>query len=125
MGDVASREGAHHGRCINMKSPLFERSIKEAYAAPHEPGNLRTISEAFWRGLIVSALIAVLGVVAFGLWEFSVVMKKISTENAGTTPQADVLDKQKLEQVVVEYAGLKAEYEFAKKNRPSVTDPTR
>jgi hypothetical protein len=100
-------------------------SFKEAFANRHEPANLRLISEAYWRALLLIALIALVGVIGFGLWQFSAVMKKISTENISAATAKDAVDKQKLEQVIILYQAQLLEYESAKRTKPVVTDPTK
>jgi hypothetical protein len=104
----------------------FKTSFKQLYLARHEPENLRPIAEMYWRGLLVLSVCAVAAIIVFGLWEFSLVMGKISKASSGAgAPAANVLDRAKLEATILEFSERRAEFELAKKGTAAVPDPSR
>lgn len=44
--------------------------IKDAYAARHEPEAARLLARIYWASCILGLVLAVLAVIAYGVWEF-------------------------------------------------------
>ncbi len=101
-------------------------SLRTFYEARHEPENMRPLAEVYWRVLLVSALVALAGILAFGVWEFIGVTQKL---NAGaglkSSEQSDVLSRKELTEVLDLYQARQAEFDAAKRSRATVPDPSR
>ena len=101
-------------------------SFKELYEARHEPENLRPIAELYWRIMLMSAIIASIGVIIFGVWEFSSVMTTISSTSAGSNAQqAPAIDKAQLERVLIQFSDRRANFELGRATVPVVADPAK
>ena len=101
-------------------------SFKELYEARHEPENLRPIAEVYWRVVLLSSLTIAIGIIFFGIWEFSSVMKTISSTTSGSAAQqAPVLDRAQLEDVLVQFSDRRANFELGRATVPVVLDPTK
>ena len=108
-----------------MKTDAHD-SFKELYEARHEPENLRPIAELYWRIMLVSAIIASIGIILFGVWEFSSVMTTISSTGAGSNAQqTPVIDKAQLERVLIQFTNRKADFELGRAVVPLVADPAK
>ncbi len=101
-------------------------SLKQLYEARHEPENLRPLAELYWRGLLLLTLAAAGGVIAFGIWEFSVVMKTMSATSADAgAQQAAAIDKTQLENTLMKFSERKANFELSKSMGPALADPSK
>ncbi len=110
---------------INMKDAQHD-SFKELYEARHEPENLRPIAEAYWRTVLLGAIIAAGLVIFFGIWEFSAVMSTMSaTTIDASTQQKTAIDRTQLESALAKFSERKANFELSKTTTPQVTDPTK
>lgn len=101
-------------------------SLSAFYEARHEPENMRPLAELYWRVLLVSALVALVGVLSFGVWEFIGVTQKL---NAGaglkSSEQADILSRKDLAEMLGLYRTRQLEFETAKGNKTTIPDPSR
>ncbi|MBP9757451.1 MAG: hypothetical protein KBD06_02535 [Candidatus Pacebacteria bacterium] len=101
-------------------------TFKELYEARHEPENLRPIAETYWRVLLFSSLIAAVGIILFGIWQFSSVMTTISSTSSGSAAQqAPAIDRAQLEEVLVQFSERRANFELGRTMVPVVADPTK
>ncbi len=101
-------------------------SFKELYEARHEPENLRPIAEVYWRVVLLSAIVAAIGIILFGAWEFSAVMKTISTSSTGNGAQTTpTIDRTLLESTLSQFWDRQANFELGKAAAPVVSDPSK
>ncbi len=101
-------------------------SFKELYEARHEPENLRPIAEVYWRVVLLTAIVAAIGIILFGIWEFSAVMKTISTSTSGGGSQAaPAIDRAQLEGTLTQFYERRENYELGRATPPAVSDPSK
>lgn len=101
-------------------------SFKELYEARHEPENLRPIAELYWRVVLLCAVCAAGGVIAFGFWQFSSVMSIMSAASTNvTSQQVEPIDRTQLENALTSFSERQANFELGKNTVPAVTDPMR
>ena len=101
-------------------------TFKELYEARHEPENLRPIAELYWRVVLLSSIIAAIGIIAYGVWEFSSVMTTISTTSGGgATQQTPAIDRAQLEDALVQFSQRRANFDLSRAMIPSVADPAK
>ena len=101
-------------------------SFKALYEARHEPENLRPIAEVYWRVVLLSSFVAAIGIILFGVWEFSAVMTTISSTTSGSSSQqAPVLDRAQLESTLVHFSERRANFDLGSATAPVVADPTK
>ncbi len=97
----------------------------ELLEAKHEPEVLRPIAEAYWRVMLVYLLIGVVAIIALSVWEFRMVMSKITAQgDVGSTPIANVLDKAQLVEVLQKFEERKMQYGEKSVTAPTVVDPS-
>ncbi|MHB1087076.1 MAG: hypothetical protein ACYCZ0_05005 [Minisyncoccota bacterium] len=101
-------------------------SLRTFYEARHEPENMRPLAELYWRVLLISSLVALAGILSFGVWEFIGVTQKL---NAGaglkSSEQSDILTRKDLSEILDLYRARQAEFDAAKASRATVPDPSR
>lgn len=101
-------------------------TFKELYEARHEPENLRPIAELYWRVVLLTSITAAIGIIAFGVWEFSAVMRTITTTTSGNaTQQPPAIDRVQLEKALVDFSERRANFELGRAMVPSVADPSK
>ncbi len=101
-------------------------TFKELYEARHEPENLRPIAEAYWRGVLLLAVIASGLIIFFGIWQFSSVTSTMSAASeTATAQQKPVIDEDQLEKALIKFQERKANFEMGKGVVPSVADPAK
>jgi hypothetical protein len=107
-----------------MKTPFY-RSFQDIYAARHEPENLRPIAETYWRILLVCVGVGMIALLVVGVWQFTRVLGIISTSAEQAPVQPNVIDRQKLDQVLSAVDARKLNFEIKKSAPPNAIDPSR
>lgn len=101
-------------------------SLRTFYEARHEPENMRPLAEVYWRTLLVSALVALVGILSFGVWEFIDVTHTLSAgADLKSSEQSDILSRKDLTEMLDLYQARQAEFDAARGSRAGVPDPSR
>ncbi len=101
-------------------------TLRSIYESRHEPENMRPLAEWYWRTLLSFALFAIVLVLAFGVWEFYTVTKKLNAgDSLRPAEQPEVLTKKDLAGMLDAYGEREARFDTAKNTRPTVADPSR
>lgn len=103
---------------------IFSR-LQNAYASRHEPERLRPIAIAYWRSVLISALIVGILILGGGVWLFYSVITALNTTDSGVSTPAPALDRAKLQSTLSDYEARAQRFEELKSEAPTVFDPSR
>ncbi len=110
---------------MKVFSDTFDR-LRALYRARHEPENLRPLADMYWRFMLALALLSVVGVALFGLWQFVMVVENLSAAQSGYSSAPPVIfNRTKLENVLRAYDARQAQYDASASNAVTVTDPSK
>jgi hypothetical protein len=101
-------------------------TLRDFYAARHEPENMRPLAEWYWRVLLTIGFFALVFVVVYGVWEFYGVMRKLTAgANRKHSEIPSLLNRKDLVDTLAAFEARVAEFEAVKKEKGSVVDPSR
>lgn len=103
---------------------MWSRSLS-LYRGRHDPEVVHVLAGALWRTLLLTTLLGIAGVLAYGAWELVVVLENLTASGGSRSNPPALLDRAKLEQTLRAFESRNAQYEAARTSRPSVTDPSR
>lgn len=110
---------------MKVFSDTFDR-LRALYRARHEPENLRPLADMYWRSVLAFMLLAVAGVIAFGLWQFVVVVENLSAAQSGNSSVSPVtFNRAKLDGVLRAYDTRQAQYDASASSAATVADPSK
>ena len=110
---------------MKIFSDTFNR-LRALYRARYEPENLRPLADMYWRFILALALLSIVGVIMFGLWQFVAVVENLSAAQSGSTSASPVIfNRTKLESVLRAYDARQAQYDASASSAATVTDPSK
>ncbi len=110
---------------MKIFSDTFSR-LRALYRARHEPENLRPLADVYWRSMLAFMLLSIAGVIAFGLWQFVVVVENLSSAQSGNSSASPVtFNRTKLDGALRAYDARQAQYDASASGAATVADPSR
>jgi hypothetical protein len=110
---------------MKIFSDTFDH-LRALYRARHEPENLRPLADMYWRFILALALLSVLGVALFGLWQFVMVVENLSAAQSGNNSASPVMfNRAKLDGVLRAYDARQAQYDASASSAVTITDPSK
>ncbi|MEK7601167.1 MAG: hypothetical protein AAB480_01375 [Patescibacteria group bacterium] len=110
---------------MKIFSDTFNR-LRALHRARHEPENLRPLADVYWRSMLAFMLLSIVGVIAFGLWQFVVVVENLSAAQSGNSSASPVtFNRTKLEGVLRAYDARQAQYDASASGAATVADPSK
>lgn len=101
-------------------------TLRTFYEGRHEPENMRPLAEWYWRTLLSVAFIALWVVIAYGVWEFYDVLRKLSAgQNLRPSEQPQLLSKEQLSEILAAYEAREGRFISEQGTPPQIADPSR
>ena len=109
-----------------MKFDLIPFSgAKEAWDFREEPENMRTLGVYLWRGLLILALLSVIGAAWLGLQELGAVTQADNVTPTASAPPAP-LDPNKLQSQITQFSTKQQQYQtISQSPLPQIADPSK
>ena len=118
----------HDRRHIIMKwTDFIWARIRNTYSYRHEPGCVRVLAESFWRAVLLTLTLVVIGAIAYGGYALLTVFADVSNIENALASRAPVpaLNRTQLQATIDGFATRQANYDFLKTHPPKVVDPSK
>ena len=109
---------------MNVFTNFWPRA-KSLWQNRHEPEHLRVLADAYWNTLLLVTALIVIGAALYGGLKLYILMRPSENNIVLSRGGGAVLNRQDLQATLDGFAKRKEQYDFLKKNRPPIADPSR
>ena len=105
---------------------IISSTLRDTWEARHEPERSAALAEAFWRIMIVGAVLLTIGVAFYGGMRFLSILSSggPSSPVSGSGARA-ALNRAELRATLDDFMLRKTQYESLKGNPPRIADPSK
>jgi hypothetical protein len=122
------RKNSRTYHCVNLiMSSLTNiyRQLRELYDARHEPEHIRPLAEIYWRILLLTSVLCIALILAYGVSEFVTVLGKLGSGGSAGSSTPVVLDRNQLTEALDAYRDRQARPGVVSGGGDILVDPSR
>lgn len=102
------------------------RYVGDALSSRHEPEGVRTLSNLYWRALLLVAFLVVVLILTYGMWGLLRVLGDLSAAVKAPAPAAPILDRRLLDATVEGIQVRRGQFEvLGAGSDKAILDPSR
>ena len=99
---------------------------RDAWSYRHEPEVLRSLADAYWRALLFVVMLLIIAIALYsGLRLFEILTSSEEKTALQRSGGGAALNRAELETMLNSFVEKEVRYEYLKKNRPQIADPSR
>lgn len=104
---------------------IFSR-VRDIYANRHEPENLRTFVDIYWRTVLMVGFLVTVFVVTYGIWNLMRILKDLGTPPDTSPRPIPTLDRATLKATIQAFDTRQTQFDAFKAQLPTIVpDPSK